>query len=127
MGDITGLIAPPGGGSGTFSTLINTAAVADQSTSLQIPVTSFSITIPNGCSTLYLNPAGTLAAGTITMPAAPIDKQVVEVGSSQIITALTVSANAGQTLLDAPTTIGTVGSGFAYIYNLATTTWLRLR
>lgn len=106
---------------GNFITLF---ATADQSKSVQTPTTGFSITIGNNTSTLYLTPAGTLATGSIALPTTPIDGQQVQVGSSQIITALTVTSS--QTINNAPTTIGTAGSGFKYIYHLATTTWLRL-
>jgi hypothetical protein len=104
---------------------INKKSIVDQSYSLQVPVTGFSITIANNITTLLINPAGTLATGTITMPATPIDGQIVQVGSSQIVSSLTVSANAGQTLLGAPTSI-TPSGGFRYIYNLSGTTWYRI-
>lgn len=110
---------------GTSLDLINLKGTADQSYSLQTPTTGFSITIGSGVKTLILNPAGTLANGTITMPASPINGQEVRVCSSQIVTSLTVSANAGQTITGAPTTIG-VGGGFAYIYNSSGTNWYRL-
>jgi len=105
---------------------ITKAGNADQSRSRQTPATGFSITIAANIKSLVLKPTGTLATGTITMPAAPIDGQEIRVSSSQIITALTVSANAGQTILNAPTTLA-AGAGFEYVYDLATTEWMRLR
>lgn len=99
--------------------------VADQSYSLQAPSTGFSITIANTSATLILNPAGTLATGTITMPPGPVDGEIIRVTSSQTVTALTVSANAGQTINGAPTTI-TALAGFSYIYNASGTAWYRL-
>lgn len=102
----------------------------DTSKSIQVPVTGFSITIANNVSTLILNPAGTLATGTITMPAAPFDGQEVRINSTATITALTVSPNAGQTVKNAPTTltINTSGpQGYCFIYHLASTTWFRLQ
>lgn len=107
---------------GNFITL---KAHCDQSKSVQSPTTGFAITAANNTSTLYLTPAGTLATGTITFAAAPVDGQEFQVGSSQIITALTLAGN-GSTISNAPSTIATAGSGFKYIYNTATTTWLRL-
>jgi hypothetical protein len=112
---------------GSFDTnknFIHLFAIADQSKSVQVPITGFSITIANNTSTLILDPAGTLAAGTVALPATPIDGQEVTVTSSQIITALTVTSS--QTIKNAPTTIGTAGIGFKYIYHLANTTWYRL-
>jgi hypothetical protein len=106
--------------------LINVKGSADQSFSFQTPSTGFSITIGSGVKTLILKPSGTLATGTITMPASPINGQEIRVSSSQIITALTVSANAGQSISAAPTTIAAAGNGFGYIYRESDTTWYRL-
>lgn len=105
--------------------LLMNAGLIDRSASVQSPTTGFSITFQNNMATLILTPAGTLASGTITMPSAPADKQVVRFCSSQAITSLTVAANAGQSILNAPTSANP-GVGFSWIYNLATTTWLRL-
>ncbi len=109
----------------TSSNIINKKGTADQSYSLQVPSTGFSITISGDVKTLELNPAGTLATGTITMPASPIDGQEIRVSSTQTITALTVSPNSGQTISNAPTTL-TAGTGFAYTYNLSGTKWIPL-
>jgi hypothetical protein len=109
----------------TSSNLINLKGTSDQSFSYQTPATGFSITIGAGVKTLILDPAGTLATGTITMPASPINGQEIRFSSSQIITGLTVSANSGQTISNAPTTI-TAGMGFGYIYRTTSTNWYRL-
>jgi hypothetical protein len=66
--------------------------------SYQVPLTAFSITPPNFTSFLYLNPAGTLASGTVILPATPGDGGMFCLESSQIVTSGTVSANTGQTL-----------------------------
>lgn len=97
----------------------------DQSYSRQVPSTGFTITIANNTRTLLLIPAGTLATGTITMPATPFDGQEVRFSTSQTITSLTVSPNTSQSILNAPTT-ATPGQGFAWLYNLANTQWIRL-
>jgi len=95
-----------------------------QSYEYQAATTGFSYTFPVGITTLILNPAGTLATGTITMPAAPADGMTVAFSSSQIITALTVSANAGQSIVSAVTTLA-AGGGAKYIYRATGTTWYR--
>lgn len=98
--------------------------LADQSFSLQAPTTGFSITIADGVQRLVLNPAGTLATGTVVMPATPINGQLIFISSSETITALTLSANAGQTMFaNAPTTLVAAGS-IGLIYDLGSTTWL---
>lgn len=113
-------VTPSGSGSGQWTrlpSLINTYTY-------QVVTTGFSTTIGNGISTLILNPAGTLATGTVIMPSAPIDGQIQYVTTTQIITALTVSANVGQTVKNVPTTLA-AGSAFSMIYQLSTLTWFR--
>lgn len=99
--------------------------VADPNYSKQTPTTGFAITIADNTQTLILKPAGTLATGTITMPANPIEGQQVRIMTSQIITALTLSPNSGQTIIAAPATLG-AGQGVAFIYSVADTTWYRM-
>ena len=108
----------------TVGNLTNIKGTADQSYSLQVPTTGFSITMSATSKTLILNPAGTLLAGTINLPASPIDGQEIRVSTSQAITSLTVSGN-GHSIVNAPTTLA-LGTGFSYIYNTSGTTWYRL-
>ena len=91
---------------------------------INVPTTGFSYTLANSTSIVIFEPAGTLASGTITMPAAPLDGQIVRFSSSQIITALTVLANSGQSIVGAITTLA-LGDAAAYIYHLAGTKWYR--
>ena len=90
-----------------------------------VPTTGFTNTIANTTSYYILEPAGTLATGTLTMPASPVNEQVVTVASTQIITALTHSPNTGQTLKGALTTIAVDGNA-SWIYRTANTTWYRV-
>jgi hypothetical protein len=93
--------------------------------SRQVPATGFNITVANSVSYLILDPAGTLATGTVKMPVTPIDGHEVTVSSSQIVTSLTVSANTGQTMDGTITTFA--ANGFAkWKYALAVTTWYRV-
>lgn len=101
---------------------ITTTSLADQSKSVQVPLTGFGITVANGVFTLILDPAGTLATGTITMPSAPTDGQWLRLKTSQTITALTLSPNAGQTMKGNPTTLA-LGGMIDCQYHLASTTW----
>lgn len=122
---------------GVFNVSANTIKILDQNGgfygvqasaySRQTPTTGFAITAGNGISFLILDPAGTLATGTITMPAAPLDGHEVTVSSSQIITALTVQANAGQTLDGGISAATFAANSFAqWKYVLAVTTWYRV-
>lgn len=101
-------------------------AIADQSYSLQVPITGFAITVGNNISTLLLNPAGTLATGTITMPATPVDGQIVRLATTQTVTALTLNANAGQTISGNVATL-TAAAPATYMYNLSGTKWYHIQ
>lgn len=91
----------------------------------QTPTTGFSYTFASGVQTLVMNPAGTLATGTITMPAAPADGMTIRFSSSQIITALTLSPNSGQSVVAAVTSL-VLGGSAQYIYRATNTTWYRI-
>jgi hypothetical protein len=95
-----------------------------QSYDYQALTTGFTYTFAAGTQVLVINPAGTLATGAITMPASPADGMTIRFSSSQIITTLTVSANTGQSIVSAVTTLA-AGGGAAYIYRLSNTTWYR--
>lgn len=88
------------------------------------PLTGFTITVADTANQLILTPAGTLAAGTINLPANPYDGMEVAIASTQTVTALTLSGN-GKTLNAAVTTIGAT-SPVRYKYNAAATTWYRI-
>jgi len=90
-----------------------------------VPTTGFTNTIANTTSYYVIEPAGTLATGTLTMPASPVNEQVVTIASTQIITALTHNPNTGQTLKGALTTIAANGNA-SWIYRTANTTWYRV-
>lgn len=88
----------------------------------QAPTTGFSYTFAAGVNVLVMNPAGTLATGTITMPASPADGMTITFSSTKTITALTVNANTGQSIVGAPTVLPANQAG-AYVYRLSNTTW----
>lgn len=88
----------------------------------QTPTTGFSYTFAAGVNVLVMNPAGTLATGTITMPASPADGMTISFSSTQTITALTVNANTGQSIVRKPTSFG-AGSAMTFVYRLSNTTW----
>jgi len=88
----------------------------------QVLTTAFSYTFAAGTQTLIINPAGTLATGTVTMPAAPADGMVITVESTQIITALTLSGNTGQSIVGVPATLFQ-NQPLSWVYRLSNTTW----
>ena len=63
-----------------------------------VPVTGFNITMQTNI--LVLNPAGTLATGTVNLPLNPVDGAFAEISSTQVITSLTVAANTGDSLVN---------------------------
>lgn len=93
------------------------------------PLTGTTNVIPNNVNTYLINPAGTLAALTLTMPSSPVDGQVLRIASSKSLTSLTINGAAGQTVSNAPTamTISTTGGyGYSFIYRSTGETWYRL-
>ena len=88
-------------------------------------VTSGNITINNNTNVLYYNNAATLASANITLPAAPIDGQPIEIHFLSAVTALSFLANTGQTISQqaAPTTAA-AGKHYSFIYIAANLTWL---
>lgn len=88
---------------------------------LQVPVTAFSIT-PTASLTI-LNPAGTLATGTFTLPANPFDGQLVALATAQTVTALTVAAQSGQTIGNPAVTTLVAGNNVAWSWKASASTW----
>lgn len=74
--------------------------------------TGFSVTVApaasGGSVWLLLTPAAGYAAGTVVLPASPVDGQHVQVSCTQAVTALTVNGN-GSTVNGAPTTLAANG------------------
>ena len=93
-----------------------------QSYDYQVLTTGFSYTFASGITTLLIEPAGTLATGTITMPALPADGMVVTFSSTQQITALTVAANTGQTI-NGNSIQAIPNQPLSWVYRLTNTTW----
>lgn len=64
-----------------------------------VPLTGF--TISPVTNKLVLNPAGTLATGTVNLPLNPLDGQTLRVVSTQTQTAITFVANTGDSIVGA--------------------------
>jgi hypothetical protein len=88
----------------------------------QTSTTGFSYTFAAGTQVLVMNPAGTLATGTITMPASPSDGMTITFSSSQQISALTLNGNTGQSVVSAVTFLP-AKTGVSYVYRSANTSW----
>lgn len=114
-------VVPNGAGAGEWSRIQGPTV---DIYSYQVPLTGFSITVPNYTNALILNPAGTLSTGTVIMPALLFDGQYISISSSQTITTLTISPNSGQTVIGAPSTITSI-SPVKFIYRVANKTFYR--
>lgn len=96
----------------------------------QIPLSGFNITVPDSTAAkvwMHIKPAGTLAAGTITLPAASTtaDGKEVLITSTQIITALTIALNGAAAANGAPTTLA--ANVFATLrFSVADNSWYRV-
>lgn len=90
------------------------------------PVTGFGIVIGNTVLTVVLDPAGTLASGSVTFPALPLDGQTLRIATTQSITALTLVAGSGQTIKN-PVTALAAGTAVVYLYRGAAQTWYRVQ
>lgn len=92
------------------------------------PTGTYTITATNAGSTTIANDAGTVlikgavASYTVTLPAAPTDKQLVAMTFQGAITTLTVNANSGQTKSG---TVSTAAASTAvkYIYDSSSAVW----
>ena len=74
----------------------------------------------NGNVFLLINPAGTLASLTITLPGSPSDGDSVLIKSTQIVTTLTMN---GGTIINALVALA-VGTTQQYVYSATAAKWL---
>jgi hypothetical protein len=100
------------------------------STNLYTPGAGFNITVPTPVSEqqwMILQPAGTLATGTITLPlntGVPDGTQVL-VTTTQIITAFTLALNGAAAAFGAPTTLA-ANAFFTMRFYQSTNSWYRV-
>lgn len=107
-----------------------TFAAPTVATNLYTPGTGFNITVPTPISEqqwMVIQPAGTLAAGTVTLPlntGTPDGTQVL-VTTTQIITAFTLALNGAASAFGAPTTLA-ANAFFTMRFYQATNSWYRV-
>lgn len=113
----------PGGQPTPQSQFASAAAIAGVPGYVKVvPLTAFSLTFGNTQTYLLLKPAGTLATGTITTAPNPSDGQRMCIRSTQTQTALTLTANTGQTITSAVTAL-TANTPVCYTFSKADATW----
>lgn len=86
--------------------------------------TAWSFTFPNGVTDFIIRPTGTLATGTITTAPNPVDGQRECFLSTQTQTAITWTANTGQTVTGAATA-GVANTPQCMVYEAPVQTWYR--
>ena len=107
-----------------------TFAAPTVATNLFTPGTGFNITVPTPVSEqqwMVIQPAGTLATGTITLPlntGTPDGTQVL-VTTTQIITAFTLALNGAASAFGAPATLA-ANASFTMRFYQATNSWYRI-
>jgi hypothetical protein len=100
------------------------------STNLYTPGAGFNVTVPTPVSEqqwMLLQPAGTLATGTITLPlntGTPDGTQLL-VTTTQIITAFTLALNGAAAAFGAPTTLA-ANAFFTMRFYQSTNSWYRI-
>ena len=87
-----------------------------------VPVTAGTVAL-TAWRRQVLNPAGTLATLTVTLPAAPADGQKQYVHSTALVTALTVNGGA---IKNAPATVAAGGS-FGFMWSAAAAAWIKVQ
>jgi hypothetical protein len=100
------------------------------STNLYVPGTGFNITVPTPVSNdqwMLLQPAGTLATGTITLPlnTGVPDGTTVLITTTQEITALTIAINGASAIYGGVTFLG-AGTATAIRFYQATNSWYQI-
>lgn len=125
----TSLSGGTGPQSGKFSLLTLGGGVL----TYNVPVTGDTITLTNVTRQLIVEPAGTIAALTVVLPAAStlVNGQKLGICGTAIVTTLTMTAGSGTTISNAATAmlvpVATgAGSCPEWTYRTANTTWYRV-
>jgi hypothetical protein len=94
----------------------------DFAVNLFTPGTGFSISLNNVSQWVCIQPAGTLATGTITLPLSPTDGTEILITTTQQITALTIGLNGAVAIYGEPSTLGAEDK-FRLRYLAQTSSW----
>lgn len=89
--------------------------------------TAWTYTFTSGQQYYFVQPAGTLATGTLTTEANPGDGQRECFFSTQTQTAITWTANTGQTIDGSKPTAGVANTLQCMIYVAASASWFRIQ
>lgn len=98
-------------------------AIIDAAVNYSVQITGFSLTLNDTDWHVIIDPAGTIATGTIVMNPNPFDGQLIDIRSSQIITTLTINGNVGQTIKGYTAGTLALGGVLTAIYKASNKTW----
>ena len=82
--------------------------------------------VSDGSTVLILEPAGELAALTVTLPSAPVNGQFATFNTSEVLDAVTVGAPGGASVKGTMPFVMTPSGGVGFVYREANTTWYRM-
>jgi hypothetical protein len=98
----------------------------------QLITTAGATTIGDNIITVYVDPPSVLASATITLPANPVDGQMIRfmfggtiTAGNPVVTSLSIIANTGQTMLSSSAPSATSNDLAIYQYRAANTKWYR--
>jgi hypothetical protein len=134
-GDLIAVYVPNNGDARKMSinTLLNyfqnTFASPDVFTQLATPGTGFNLAVTNNGNNgwVLLQPAGTLATGTVTLPLSSVaaDGQEITITTTQQITSFTLAGNGATALYGDPTTLN-AEAFFKMRFYRPTNSWYRV-
>ena len=101
---------------------ITSGTLIDKSYNIATPATLATVTMSANQQRQIINPAGTIAVLTVTLPSSPTDGQIAGISFTQVVSALTVNAPGGTTVVQAPTSAA-VDTNFRFIYQASSTSW----
>lgn len=122
------------GGASPQTVYVDVSTLGAGPTQFSVPLTGASITVAAGTRQVIVEPAGTIAALTLVLPAATALTEGQRLGfcTTQIVTSLTLTAGSGTTIMNGPTAmLVPVATGAAscveWIYVVSTTKWYRVQ
>jgi hypothetical protein len=86
----------------------------------------FTLTATPNVSRVILDPASTIAGGTVTLPAGNVDARTIHISSTATITAFQVLGNSGTTVKPSANVTLTAGTQVGYFYHASEATWYKI-
>ena len=90
------------------------------------PINGFSYSVGPSVEVVSLTPVAGLLAGAVVLPAQPFNGQRVFINTVATISTLTVTAAAGASMANSYSAALNAGTGIAFVFQQATSTWYRM-